>query len=137
MSHKHQQNINHVNENVNLMVANVTQIKTETMINAHASERTKKKNVCEKGYIQYPATCSCQNGRYRKSVTDDSLIGCDEIMEMRKSKMTKAAPAESILTNFNKKKVICKTKNLFTLLAILLTAMTLSIAISIYCSIVE
>ena len=58
-------------------------------------------------------------------------------MEMRKSKMTKAAPAESILTNFNTKKVICKTKNFFVLLAILLTAMTLSIAISIYCSIVE
>lgn len=96
-----------------------------------------KKNVCEKGYIQYHATCSCQNGRYRKSVNDDSLIGCDEIMEMRKSKMTKAAPAESILTNFNEEKVIFKTKNFYILLAILLTAMKLSIAISIYCSIVE
>ena len=51
--------------------------------------------------------------------------------------MTKAAPAESILTNFNKEKVIFKTKNFYILLAILLNAMKLSIAISIYCSIVE
>ena len=42
--------MNHVNENVNLMVANVTQIKTETMINAHASERTKKK-MCARRVI--------------------------------------------------------------------------------------
>ena len=43
--------MNHVNENVNLMVANVTQIKTETMINAHASERTQKKCVREGLYL--------------------------------------------------------------------------------------
>ena len=133
MNHKHQQNINHVSENLNLMVANVTEIKTGTMINADVCERIQEK-MC--ATILYPATCSCQNGIYRKNIIDDSVITCDEIIEMTKSIMAKTVQTKSILTNFNGKKVIYKIKIFCILLAILSTTMT-SIAVSIYCCIIK
>ena len=37
--------------------------------------------VCEKDYIWNPATRSCENGKYLASITDDSVITRDEIME--------------------------------------------------------
>ena len=46
-------------------------------------------------YIWNPATCSCENGKYLVSITDDdSVITCDEIIEE-----TKIIP-----TNFNENK---------------------------------
>ena len=46
-------------------------------------------------YIWNPATCSCENGKYLASITDDdSVITCDEIIEE-----TKIIPI-----NFNEKK---------------------------------
>ena len=39
----------------------------------------KKHNVCEKDYIWNPGTCTCDNGKYLQSMTDDSVITCDEI----------------------------------------------------------
>ena len=31
-----------------------------------------------------PATCSCENGKYLTSITDDSVITCNEIIEETK-----------------------------------------------------
>ena len=39
----------------------------------------KEHYVCEKNYIWNLATCSCKNGKYLASITDDLIITCDEI----------------------------------------------------------
>ena len=55
---------------------------------------------------------------------DDSIVRCDEIFEEEETKI--------ITTNFNEKNAICKTQNLYILLAFLLIPITLLMAISIY-----
>ena len=45
----------------------------------------KTHNICEKDYIWNPATCSCKNGKYLASITDDSVIMCDKIVEETKT----------------------------------------------------
>ena len=55
---------------------------------------------CKIDYIQYPATCSCGNGKYLASIISDSVIMCHEIINT-----TKKVPI-----NFNERKVTCKTK---------------------------
>ena len=44
----------------------------------------KEHHVCEKDYIWNPATCSCENGKYLKSIIDDSVIMCNEVIETQK-----------------------------------------------------
>ena len=46
---------------------------------------SKINNICEKGYFWNPATCSCENGKYLTSITDYSVITCDEIIEETKT----------------------------------------------------
>ena len=58
----------------------------------------------KKGYIWNVATCSCKNDRYAKSIIDDLVITCDEIVEITKINMTKTVPAKSIPSNFNGKR---------------------------------
>ena len=57
---------------------------------------------------------------------DDSLITCDEVIESYDEE------TKTILTNFNKKKAICKTQNFCVLLAFLLITIALLLAVSIY-----
>ena len=83
----------------------------------------KEHHICKKDYIWNPATCCCENGKYLASIFDDSIITCDEIIET-----TEIPP-----TNFNEKKVTCKTKNFYILLAFLSITIALLIAVSIYC----
>ena len=54
--------------------------------------------ICEKDYISNAAKCSCKNSKYLASITDDTVITCDEIIEE-----TKTVP-----TSFNETKVPCK-----------------------------
>ena len=82
------------------------------------------KSVCKKGYTWNPATCSCKNGRYAKSIIDDSVITCDEIIKTTKSFVTKTVPAKSIPTNVNEKKVVCKKKKFLFYFAFLLITVT-------------
>ena len=91
-----------------------------------------KKIVSRKSYFWNPATCSCENARYTGSITDDSLIACDEVTETTKSILTKTIPTKSIPTNFNEKKGIYKLKMFCILLAFMLITMTLLIAVNIY-----
>ena len=56
---------------------------------------------------------------------------------MTKYILTKIFPTKSIPTNFNQKKVVFKRKNLYILLAFLLTAMVLLIAVNIYCCLIK
>ena len=39
--------------------------------------------ICEKDYICNLATCSCENGKYLESIIDDSVITCDEIIDLK------------------------------------------------------
>ena len=57
---------------------------------------------------------------------DDSVITCNEVIKLYNEEI-KAIP-----TNFNEKKVTCKTQKFYILFAFLLITITL-IAISIYC----
>ena len=43
------------------------------------------KNPKEKYYILNPAKFSCENGKYAKSIIDNSVIMCDEIMKATNS----------------------------------------------------
>ena len=63
----------------------------------------KKHHVCKKGYVWNPSICSCENGKYLASIVDDSTIICDEVIESYDEEI-KTTP-----TNFNEKKVTCKT----------------------------
>ena len=61
------------------MKENVIQINGGITINVDAS--AKKIIHVKKDYIWNPATCSCKNGKYLGSITDDSVITCDEIID--------------------------------------------------------
>ena len=91
----------------------------------------KKRHVCEKDYIWNSATCSCENGKYLASITDNSVITCDEIIESYDE------TTKTIQTNFDKKKVIFKTQIFYILLIFLLITIELLIAVSIYCYLIK
>ena len=57
---------------------------------------------------------------------NDSAVICDEVIDGDDG--TKA-----VSTNFNEKKVNCKTQNFYLLLAVLLITMALFIVVCIYC----
>ena len=62
---------------------------------------------------------------------DYSLITCDEVINSFDEKI------KTIPTNFNESKVTCRTQNFYILLAFLLIAITLLIAVSIYCYVIK
>ena len=59
---------------------------------------------------------------------DDSVITCNEVIKLYNEEI-KAIP-----TNFNEKKVTCKTQKFYILFAFLLITM---IAISVYCYVIK
>ena len=63
------------------------------------------------------ATCSSENWKYLASMMDDTVITCDEIIDLEK-------------TNFNQKTVTSETQNFYILLAFLLITIALSIDVS-------
>ena len=78
------------------MVENVTWIKSGIMVNVNVSVKTWKNIMCVKKFIFWIAALEtiCQNGKYLGSVTDNSVITCDEIIEEWKT----------IPKNYNKKR---------------------------------
>ena len=74
-----------MNVNVNLTAKDVIQIKFRIKVNIDINAKIQEKHVYKKCYVQNPATCSCENGRYAKSIIDDSVIMCDEIIESPKT----------------------------------------------------
>ena len=71
-------------------------------------------------YIRNAATCSCKNGKYARSIIDDSVITCDEIIGTTKSTLTKIVAAKIIFYIFH------------ILPAFLFITIALLIAVSIY-----
>ena len=94
-------------------------------------DECKQHNICEKDYIWNPAACSCENCKYLTNTMDDSVVMCDEIVESYNEE-TKTIP-----TNFNKEKANGKTHNFYILLAFSLITITLLIAVSIYCYLIN
>ena len=59
----------------------------------------------EKDYTWNPSTCTFENGEYLESITDDSAIMHDEVIEETITNVTKTVPTKSILANFNETKI--------------------------------
>ena len=95
----------------------------------------KEHNACEKYYLWNPSTCTCENGEYLASIINDSVIICDEIIEITKSTSTETVPTKNTPTNFNEKKITFKTEKI--VLASLLNTIALLIAVSIYCCFIK
>ena len=110
-----------MNVNVNLMEQNESQINGGITINVDVSV---KNIIYVKKIVLNPATCNCENGKYLASIMDDSGIICDGIIDVKER-------------NFNEKNIICKTQNFYILLAFLLITITLLIAVSIYCYLIN
>ena len=69
-----------VNVNVSLMIENVIQVKSGIMINVNVSAK---------------------NGKYLAGITGDSVITCDEIIDVEET--------TTLPKNFNEKNITCKT----------------------------
>ena len=105
MSQKYYLSTHDANVNVNLMLESEIRIKNGIMINVHVSV----KNIYVKKYCLWNlAACNCKNGKHLASITDDSVITYDDILEQKKT----------VSTNFNERKVTCETKNFYVLLAL-------------------
>ena len=64
----------------------------------------KKHPICEKDYIWNPATCSCKNGKYLASIMDDSVITCDEIIDVEAEWSNEETKTVLKTENVNQKK---------------------------------
>ena len=76
------------------MIENEIQINSGTIMNVNVRVKILNSICLQKNYIWNAATCNCENGKYVGSVTDNSMIRCDEIIEEIKT----------IQTNFNEKR---------------------------------
>ena len=65
-----------------------------------------KHHACEKDSIQNPSTCTSENRKYLESVIGDSVITCDEIIEMTRNIPAKAASTKTVKTKTISKKTI-------------------------------
>ena len=63
-------------------------------------------------------------------IIGDSVITCDEIIDAEANWFDKE-------TKFNEKKALCKTLNIYIILAFLLNTIALLIAVSIFCYLVK
>ena len=96
------------------------------------AQKFKKKCVRKRWYLESCYMVVVKMADMQKSIIGNSVI-CDEIIETTKIIVTKTVPAKSISTNLNEKKVICKMKSFYILLAFLLITATMLIVASIYC----
>ena len=107
--------------NAILMVENITENKSRITINVCVKVKAWKNIMsAKKDNIWNPATCSCKNSKCAWSITDDSVITCDEIIDTTKSTSTKPVSAKSTSTDF------------YILLTFLLITIALLMAFSIY-----
>ena len=77
--------------NLSLTVKNVNRIKSGNN-NKHQCDykNPKEHRVCEKGYVWNPAKCSSKNGKYILSITGNSVVKCDDIIDITKDVPTKS-----------------------------------------------
>ena len=113
-----------------LIEENVTKINGEVTINVNVSGKIII--YVKKDHIWNPATCSCKNRKYLASIIDDSVIMCDEIIDMDAG--SKLCDKE---TKTLRKYTIYESKSFFILLASLLIIIAYLRAVSIYCYLIK
>ena len=65
------------------------------------------KTLCvQTNYIWYPSSCTCENGKYLESIIADSLITCDEIIEVTKTVLTKLFQQKLLQQEFFQQKLL-------------------------------
>ena len=82
-------------------------------------------HVCKKDYVWNHTTCICEDWKYLAGIRDDSTIICNEVIKSYDEEI------ETLPTNFNEKKVTCKTQIFYILLGFLSSTIALLIAVSI------
>ena len=90
-----------------------------------------KHHICEKDYVWNASAGSYDKGKYLASIMDDSVIICDEVIKSSDEEI------KTIPTNFNEKKVTCKTQSFYILLVFLLITIALLIAVNFYCYLIK
>ena len=114
--------------NANLIVKHVIQIKYEIMIHVNVSVKIIIK--CNKDYSWNPSKCICVNGKYLKSIIDESVIKCNGIIKITSNIPTNVTSTVSI--NSDDKKARCKM-NYYVLHTVLLVIVLLFVINFIYC----
>ena len=112
------------------MVENVIRIKSEITETNCRCKNLRKIHVCEKDNICNPSTCTCENGNYLESIIGDSVITCNEIIEV--TNLNRKLRGHK----FKRKKVNLHYKN-FLYFYILSITMSLLIIVSIYSYLVK
>ena len=77
--------------------------------------------MCGKDYFWNSAACSCKNGKSAGGIIGDSVVICDEIIDVTKSTLTKTIPTKPVPTK-------CSWTNFYILLSLL----SIMIAVTIY-----
>ena len=97
-------------------------------------ENPKKKNIMSARKVIFGSLvlCTCENGKYVGSITVDSAITCNEVIEVTKTVPTKTFSWKTVSTNFHREKVTYKIENFYILVAFLLIFIALLITVSIY-----
>ena len=62
-------------------------------------KKLKEYLTCGKNCIANPITCCCKNGKYLTSIIDDSVIRCDQIIEITKAIPTKTTSTKTVPIN--------------------------------------
>ena len=82
------------------MVANTTWIKSGIIVIVYMCVNNQRNIMCTEKIIF--ATCSCKNSKYLGSIIDDSVIMCDEVINVGNYVSTNVTSAVSTYF-FNKK----------------------------------
>ena len=104
------------------MIENLTQINSGITINIVVTAKLWKNILCTKNYVWNPATCTCKNGEYLRSIIDDSLVTCG--IEVTKAVTTKITSTKTVRTKST-------LTSCYILLIFLLTTISSLIAVSI------
>ena len=81
----------------------------------------------KKNYISNLTTCSCKNGKYLASITNNSVIKCDKMTNVDVEAKSYNEETKTIPKN-----IICKTKSFYILIAFSIITIVLLIVFSIY-----
>ena len=132
--------IYHSNVNTNFMLENVSQVNSELTINVDVNAKIQENITWVKGIIFgiLLHKWTLENGEYLESLFGDSVIKCDEFIEVAKTTPTKDSPTNTaatkiVSTNLNKEKVTNEVKKFHILLIFLLVIIQLLIIVSTYC----
>ena len=73
----------------------------------------KECHTCKKDYSWNPNTCICENSRHLESILDDSVIVCDEIINVAESVSTNVTNTiPTVATNTMPRNVVSNVRKL-------------------------